>query len=1127
MLLTETWTSPQTEPELGLDGYECFMLHRLEKKRRTKRESGGLAVYFRSGLAQGIKLVKQDSDDIMWLRLSKEFFGFEKDLYVCLCYVVPHNSTRQDLITVDVYDRLLLDLAKFESEGDNWYLVAGDFNARTADKPDYVELDNITYLPLPENYTADTNTKRASQDAKAPVTEYGHKLLNLCIATGLRIMNGRLGSDKDVGKFTCQTTNGASVVDYILGSELMFSDTIYNFTVEEHGPFSDHNCVLCHLKIALQLTGVNQVETHCCKQDKFVWDKDKTADYIEALSDASVAQALGRIVDDVDTNTAQGIESAVDQFVKTIEHVANPLFRKRSCTNQCTHEFNDNNRFPEWMCDLCKAARVEFHTQLNNHRAFKTEESRKCMVVARNNYCKHTRNCRLQFDRQETQKLLQSRLTNAKEYWRMLRGKVCTRKPNISSNQYFEYFKEVSAPNSEFFVPDDDIGEYVDKFDRGELQVMYAELDCLLTEEEVTKAIKQLKLNKSAGPDLLLNELFIYGRTVLLPYVTSLFNKIFESGHFPEMWSKGIITPIHKKGSIHDVGNYRGITLLSSFGKLFTRVLNNRLNSWSENYNVYIEAQGGFRKGMGTTDSIFVLHNLVNWFINQKRTLYCTFIDYRKAFDYVVHKNLWYKLLNIGISGKMLTVIQSMYSRARACVKSQTGLSDSFDCILGVRQGESLSPFLFAMFINDLESTLQTSGMLGLNMDTLKLFIVLYADDAVLLSESREDMQAGLNILSEYCKRWRLTLNTDKTKVVIFRTGGRPNRLDKWYYNGALLEVVSYFTYLGLVFSRTGSFSCAQQTLAKQGRKAVFSLYKMTKRFAGIDPLVMCDLFDKMIVPILSYGCEVWGFHKGDAVEKVHREFLKHVLKVKSTTVNEFVYGEFGRRPLINLRYCRIVKYWFKILKSSATRLTRRVYLAQKRVIDVSENKVNWVSLLKDMLLSFGFGEAWYNQGVGDEDSFMMVFKQRVNDMYMQTWSHNLESTRKSISYRHFHTLLSPCTYLKNIANVQHRMSLTRFRTRNNRLRVETGSWGNSPVPFEERYCQCCNNDIVEDEYHFLLVCSQYNDIRKKYIPRFYRRRPNMQKFVQLLSSENCVLQRKLAAFTFYAFKNRNDLLYS
>ena len=90
--------------------------------------------------------------------------------------------------------------------------------------------------------------------------------------------------------------------------------------------------------------------------------------------------------------------------------------------------------------------------------------------------------------------------------------------------------------------------------------------------------------------------------------------------------------------------NYRGITLLSVLGKLFTRILNNRSDGWAEKYQIYIEAQNGFRRGKGIADRAYIFSNIINDFLAQGKKMYAYFVDYSKTFDYVVHENLWYKL---------------------------------------------------------------------------------------------------------------------------------------------------------------------------------------------------------------------------------------------------------------------------------------------------------------------------------------------------------------------------------------------------------------------------------------------------------------------------------------------------
>lgn len=238
-----------------------------------------------------------------------------------------------------------------------------------------------------------------------------------------------------------------------------------------------------------------------------------------------------------------------------------------------------------------------------------------------------------------------------------------------------------------------------------------------------------------------------------MPYLYKLFNSVFDKGYFPEKWTDGFIVPLHKKGSKAEVENYRGITLLSTFGKLFTRILNNRLNEWADTYHVYIEAQAGFRRQMGTIDNVFVLHGLIKHFINEGKRLYAAFIDFTKAFDYVVRENLWLKLIKVGVRGKILNIIKSMYTSVKSMVKYDNCLSQEFSCYLGVRQGECLSPFLFSIYLNDIEAEFVHSNCKGVDISVLKIFLMLYADDIVIFAEDQAGLQEGLDVLFTYCKK--------------------------------------------------------------------------------------------------------------------------------------------------------------------------------------------------------------------------------------------------------------------------------------------------------------------------------------------------------------------------------------
>ena len=420
-----------------------------------------------------------------------------------------------------------------------------------------------------------------------------------------------------------------------------------------------------------------------------------------------------------------------------------------------------------------------------------------------------------------------------------------------------------------------------------------------------------------------------------MPLYTKLFNIIFETGIFPTQWLCGEIIPIYKnKGDEMDPKKYRPITLLCCLGKLFTSVLNERLNKYADAVELLLQNQAGFRKNYSTCDHIFSFHILSELFKGTKKKLYCAFIDFEKAFDSVWRIGLWNKLLRSNIDGKCFKIISNMYDGIKAKIKFNGVYTDSFPCQIGVRQGENLSPFLFSIFLNDLETFLTSNGALGLPTISAKfenelnmymnLFVLLYADDTILLAETPDGLQKQLNIFSKYCNLWRLKVNAEKTKVMIF--GSRKNQY-VYTFNGNVIEIVEHFRYLGVYFARNGSFSF---NIKQQHLKATKAMYSLLQKCKSNNLPIDCqfELFDKIIMPILLYGSEIWGFSNTTLLEKLHLiiRFCKYVLKLNNCTPNYMVYGELGRYPLsINIKV-RMVTFWGKLVCSQAPKLSLSLY---------------------------------------------------------------------------------------------------------------------------------------------------------------------------------------------------------
>ena len=194
---------------------------------------------------------------------------------------------------------------------------------------------------------------------------------------------------------------------------------------------------------------------------------------------------------------------------------------------------------------------------------------------------------------------------------------------------------------------------------------------------------------------------------------------------------------------------------------------------------------------VNTVDCIFILSCIIDKAVKrEKRKLYCSFVDFKKAFDLVYRNGIWQKLLNYNASTKIVKMLQAIYEKVQPCVRTEGNLSDSFESYSGVKQGEPLSPFLFILFINDMYENLVVNDGDAFTLNDLKIFILLFADDTVLIFYTPEGLQNLINQLHRYCCKWGITVNTEKTVVMVFKQGNRPEELDI-YYNGKRLNVVT------------------------------------------------------------------------------------------------------------------------------------------------------------------------------------------------------------------------------------------------------------------------------------------------------------------------------------------------
>ncbi|KAK3549912.1 hypothetical protein QTP86_015528 [Hemibagrus guttatus] len=268
-----------------------------------------------------------------------------------------------------------------------------------------------------------------------------------------------------------------------------------------------------------------------------------------------------------------------------------------------------------------------------------------------------------------------------------------------------------------------------------------SEVDSFITQAEVTEVVQQLLGGKAPGVDEIRSEYLKSLDVVGLSWLTHLCNIVWRSGTVPLDWATGVVVPLFKKGDRRVCSNFRGITLLSLPGKVYSRVLERRFQPLIEPQ--IQEEQCGFRPGCGTLYQLYTLHRVLEGSWEFAQPVHMCFVDLEKAFDCVPRGILWEVLWEYGVHGPLLRAVQSLYNRSRSLVRIASCKSDLFPVHVGLRQSCPLSPVLFIVFMDRISR--RSQGLEGVWFGDHRISSLIFADDVVLLAPSSLDLQHALS----------------------------------------------------------------------------------------------------------------------------------------------------------------------------------------------------------------------------------------------------------------------------------------------------------------------------------------------------------------------------------------------
>lgn len=419
---------------------------------------------------------------------------------------------------------------------------------------------------------------------------------------------------------------------------------------------------------------------------------------------------------------------------------------------------------------------------------------------------------------------------------------------------------------------------------------------------EIIKYIFSLKNNSAPGIDSISSRFVKRFHIHFISPLIHIINLIFKTSIVPSQFKTSIISPIYKAGDKTDIGNYRPISIINSFTKIFEKCLKDRLISFLQVNNLLSQKQFGFIGGLSTSDALYELTRQVSENLDKHKKCLAVFLDLAKAFDTVPHDILLEVLNSYGIRGPVLEVFGSYLRDRSQTLKINGVFSDPAGIKIGIPQGTVIGPILFIIYINSLTNLIMSNGSL-----------ISYADDTVAVfsgaswEDAKEAAERGMARIKDWLDSFRLSLNSQKTNYIAF-TVTSVNRppFDHIELDATLIDEVPHVRYLGVIVDKHLKWDQHILKLTSNIRKLIFRFY-ILRNILNSKLLMM--VYRSLVESLLRYGVIVWGGLYNNSLKQLNvvQNYILRVMNRKEKRYSsQLLYSEdvFNVRSIYILSTC-------------------------------------------------------------------------------------------------------------------------------------------------------------------------------------------------------------------------------
>lgn len=1017
LVLSETWETGMQSYLCGITTHRYFVLEAQKSQAKRGRNMGGCGMLVSNRLTarllpgpEGDASTSGEQGSLMWVQVGA---AARQPLFIGAVYGPQAKETKDT--RESFYQRLKAECLSYQSLGK--VLVLGDFNSRI----------NV----------AKTSSVHIGPFGEEKENANGVFFLSWLEMTNMFSLNGRR---PDKGLFTRIRGKEKSIIDYIVCDEELYHGHSGMRVLEEYDIGSDHKPIVATLNVKMidRTTPVKQRKLKTWR----LRDPEVAKSYRETLGRKLTERTRWS-----DLTGQERVEKEWVSLKGAILEAAEEVLGRT--------DGSQGGLRPWWNGKVLRAIR----------------ERRKTYRSLRHNleadwepYLEATRRVKAevrQAKRESWQAFMaeieSTQSSDSTAFFRLAgrldEGKRRAKSTGLDLEAAASFFEHMGDSKLQE-------GEHEAELPEGNLTT--------IERDQVIKALQSLSRGKAVSDDIA-TELLKDGGEAMVDALHDFYQLLWSSELVPKDFVEGIIVPIHKQGPKSRPENYRGITLMNVVSKCYSKVTVNCISPALESECIE-EEQGGFRVNRACDEQFFALHTLLRSRKRRGKDTYLMFVDFKKAFDSVPRAKLMEKLLSMGVDGKVLRVIRSLYQGHSARVRVDGQTSRPLAIGVGVKQGCVMSTELFKVFVNDLIERLKAANA-GVAVETesegdaLSVSCLMFADDLVMMAESQEDLQSLTNVLSDWCGENELEVNVSKTKVMVV---GKANKAQV-KLGGQKVEVVKVYKYLGLMLSRDLKWTEHVSYIVDKVKRRMAQSYRLLSN-KDLVPSTRLHLYSSLILPVMSYGAGLWHLtdHQLRQLESLHLKALKAILGTCTTTTTAAVYTDCAMISIEALQEEALLKLAGRIARMEPSRLVWQMFR-----VSAEDRNDEWFSQLTSAL-------SRHDLALDGAEADAVKWNERVTEAVHTLFAGHLTGElAKAVKCSQLRpSLVAGKLQRAEYLSLPSKLSSFCFKLRAGSLRLEIEEGRMKKVAREARLCPLCKGE-VEDAEHFMLRCPELHRERQ------------------------------------------------